>query len=239
MDHALKTLTLTQNNGTVTSTTVTPSAREQSALDIMYKHSRENSKNVASIVQAMRKLREAIVATSRTDEFAQGVYVFIIRATILMGHMESYHPALLHLLRQIHCNTPLPESVLHEMLGYHVLDLACRMPDTKNEAYRVRSASGFDNPRIDRVLKAIANGNWIAFWEARKSMSVYEQCLLEDASKKMRMYIIQCLSKTYLTIPKEYAEHAIQKSWTALKTENAVNWALEGDTIIIKERKRK
>lgn len=186
----------------------------------------------------MRKLREAIVANDRTDGFAQDVYVFIIHATILLRHMESYHPALLHLLRRIHRKTPLPGPVFHEMLGYHILDLACRTEDL-NEAYRVRLEYSFDDARIGRVLRAVAHGHWVAFWKARKPMTVYEQRLSEPASDNMRNHVIQCLSKTYHTIPREYAEHAIQKSWTALTSESSMDWKSEGNDVIIKRVKRK
>ena len=49
-------------------------------------------RELSVVLQAMRKIREGLVASARVDDFARRVYVFIVRATILTKHMESYHP---------------------------------------------------------------------------------------------------------------------------------------------------
>ena len=237
LSNTLQALTLHPDKETAEPRRASSTAKEQSALDNIYQNDRKESSDLTSIVQAMRKLREAIVASGRTDQFVQGVYVFIIRATILLRHMESYHPALLHLLHRLHCKT-LPDPILHEMLGYHILDLACRMQNMSS-TYSFRLEYGFHDSRIDRMLKAIAHGNWVAFWRSQDAMTVYEQRLLEHASDDMRLHVIQCLSKTYLTIPRKYVEYATQKPWTVLTRKYSTNWTLEGANIIIKPVIRK
>ncbi|KAL8338242.1 hypothetical protein RB601_006502 [Gaeumannomyces tritici] len=59
------------------------------------------SKDLTVIMMALRKLREAIVASKRVDDFAVQTYLFCIRLAVLVKQPESYHPAIQHLLRHI------------------------------------------------------------------------------------------------------------------------------------------
>ena len=81
-------------------------------------------KDLSVLIMAMRKLREGIVATKRVDDFSIQAYIFCIRLSILVKHMESYHPAILHLLKKMHTVQPLTNTELQEFVGYLVLDLA-------------------------------------------------------------------------------------------------------------------
>ena len=46
-------------------------------------------KDLSVLIMAMRKLREGIVATKRVDDFSIQAYIFCIRLSILVKHMES------------------------------------------------------------------------------------------------------------------------------------------------------
>ncbi|KAL9127827.1 MAG: hypothetical protein Q9217_003367 [Psora testacea] len=214
------------------------SAQESSALDRLYRRNAGGFKDVSVIVQAMRKLREAIVATGRTDAFAQNVYVFIIRATILVRHIESYHPALLHLLNIIHPRTRLSEITLHEMLGYHILDRACRQQNL-NAAYRVRYIYGIRDSKIDDLIRSIVHGSWFAFWKTDGLMDRYQRCLSQAAHDKMRHHTLGCLAKSYLSIERKSIEEATHKAWDELKREYCIQWQAEGELVTIKQARRK
>jgi hypothetical protein len=97
-------------------------------------------KGLSTITMAMRKLREGIVASNRVDSFSIQAYIFCIRLSILVKHMESYHPAILHLLKRMHTVLPLSKADLQEFVGYLVLDLACRQNDLA-AAYAMRPTS--------------------------------------------------------------------------------------------------
>ena len=189
-------------------------------------------------MQAMRKIREAIVASSRTDDFAQNVYVFIIRATIRAKHMESYHPALLHLLYRIHPLNPLPAHVFLEFIGYYILDLACRQANLA-QAFAVRHMYGHGEPRIDAVLKALVTGDWCSFWKAKVMVNANQRRLMEWADERVRRHALQCVGKAYLTAEKAYIERAAQRSWEALKTLDHVGWELSGNIVKIKRIHRR
>ena len=189
-------------------------------------------------MQAMRKLREAIVASSRADRFTQDVYVFIIRATVYEKHMESYHPALLHLLYRIHPINPLPADLLSEFVGYYILDLAGRQMNLA-QAFAVRHLYGHGDPRIGMVLKALVTGDWYLFWKAKESAEVNQRCLIEWAEDRVRKHALQCLGKSYLTAEKAYVEKAAQRTWDELKLLNQVGWELSGNNVKMKRIQRR
>lgn len=198
----------------------------------------EQSREACIILMAMRKIREAIVASGRKDAFAIRAYAFIIRATILMRHLESYHPALLHLLCNLHTVTPLTAAEHHEFVGYYVLDLSCRQNDLAT-AYKVGCHYKYKNVKVERVLKALVHGNWYAFWKIKTLMSDHQQRLLEYAEEGMRRRALGCLGKSYLSVDKGYLEKSANQQWEQLRDEFDVNWKLEADVITIRQIKRK
>ncbi|KAL8914890.1 MAG: hypothetical protein Q9171_000517 [Xanthocarpia ochracea] len=191
----------------------------------------------SKIITAMRKLREAIVASSRLDEFAKTVYVFIIRTTIILRHPESYHPALLHLFRRIYSAKPLNKEEAIEFIGYYILDLACRQHDLVT-AFHVRDKYDYRSTSIDTVLTALVHGNWVLFQKAKGAGSDFEKCLMGWANGRMTDHAVRCLGKSYLTVTKSYVEQSTGMEWEKLKESRKMSWACEGQTIIMKQVKK-
>lgn len=197
-----------------------------------------SERELSTIMQAMRKLREALVASARLDAFARDAYVFIIRATILVKHMESYHPALLHLLSRIRPAITLPASELHEFLGYYILDLACRQADM-GSAFAVRFRYAYSDERVDLVLKALAHGNWWVFWRMRDEVNEYQRRLIEGAEDQMRKHALACLGRSYLEADKAFVEKASDRDWENLKRVDKVDWELNSEVVMIRRAQRK
>lgn len=193
---------------------------------------------LAILMMSMRKLREAIVASSRMDLFSQRAYVFIIRAAILTSTYESYHPALLHLLYKIQGRTPLPAPELHEFVSYHVLDLACRLGDYE-ETYRARKKWQFNDKRVESVIKALVHDNWVEFWSIRGAVDGYQRKLMGWAEEGIRRHALKCLGRSYLTVDKNYVEQCAGRTWEELKLKNSVGWDLEGERVTIRRMRIK
>ncbi|KAI9714080.1 MAG: hypothetical protein M1812_006527 [Candelaria pacifica] len=195
-------------------------------------------RELSTVVTAMRKLREGIVATARTDTFSQRVYVFIIRASILTKTRESYYPALLHLLERMHPTQPLSAPELHEFVGYRILDLVCRQQDF-TAAYEVRHTFKYSDRRVNNVLDALIHDNWHLFWKMRKAVDGYQKKLLEWAEEGVRVQALKCLGRTYLSVDRRFVERTTEKDWDGLKKSNGVGWDLEGWRIIIRRPKER
>lgn len=206
-----------------------------------------DARELATLIAAMRKLREAIVASARVDDFALSVYIFVIHATILVGQMESYHPALLRLLRNIlparHHHAASKSTGLAPQeatfLGYYILDLACRQDDL-GRAYHVACMYGYRDGKVNGLLRAIVRGDWCLYWRQRETMDRYQRRLCQWRDGKMAAHALDCLGASYLTVQREYVEDVARQKWTAeglgrLKP----GWELEGELIVIKRiRKR-
>jgi len=185
---------------------------------------------------AMRKLREAVVATGRTDDFAHKAYIFIIRQTILLQHWESYHAAILYLLAKIHVRSPLSAMELQEFVGYYILDLACRQRDFQ-AVYRVCREYNFRDRKIDRIVNSLVHDDWVVFWSVRAKVDGHVRALMGWTEDRMRLHALKCLARSYFTAEKEYIERSTNMEWEALVKTQQVGWELDGDRVTIRRAK--
>ncbi|TVY43540.1 hypothetical protein LSUB1_G002459 [Lachnellula subtilissima] len=193
-------------------------------------------RDLATLIMAMRKLREGIVASNRVDDFSIQAYIFCIRLSILVKQMESYHPAILHLLKKMHTTQPLAKTELNEFVGYLVLDLACRQNDLA-QAYSVRLEWGLQDTKVNAVLRALAHDNYFLFWKVKTSVDGYKAKLMEFAEEGIRRQTLKCLGRGYLSIDKPALEKYVSTTWTSLTKDYGVGWQLEGSKVIIRKPK--
>ncbi|KAI9798449.1 MAG: hypothetical protein M1825_005356 [Sarcosagium campestre] len=186
------------------------------------------------LMLSMRKLREGIVAASRTDDFAVTVYIFCIRAAVLAKHMESYVPALLHLLHVMHVVRPLIKTTLDEFVAYLVLHLACRQRDLAG-AYAARHSFGLHDASIDAMLFALVHENYHVFWRIRDSVDGYKACLMEHAEEFMREQALKSMARSYFSVELSFLRECVRLDWDELKLRHAVGWELEGGRVIIRK----
>jgi hypothetical protein len=193
-------------------------------------------KVIPTLMIAMRKLREGIVASNRVDDFAIQAYIFCIRLSILVKHMESYHPAILHLLKKMHPIQALTSTELQEFAGYLVLDLACRQNDLA-QAYSARYYYALHDPRIDAVLRSLAHDNYFLFWRARRSVDGHKAKLMEFAEDDMRKQTLKSLGRAYLSIDRISLEQYTNAPWLSLTKDYGVGWQLESNKVVIRKPK--
>ncbi|KAF2747968.1 hypothetical protein M011DRAFT_401002 [Sporormia fimetaria CBS 119925] len=197
------------------------------------------SNDLPAILNALRKLREAITATARKDVFAQRAYIFNIRVAILCKDWESYIPALLHLLNTIHPKTPLSATEVHDYVGYLILDQVCRQGDFGG-AHETRLRYRYKDRRVQLVLRALVMDNWVVFWKMKRAVDGYQRRIMEYAEQRMRLHALKCLGKSYMSADRGYIERVADKGWAALVEEDSVGWELKDtDRVIIRKPKSK
>lgn len=198
--------------------------------------STERPNDMPNILMAMRKLREGILGSRRRDNFAQRAYMFIIHACILTRHWESYQPALLYLLYQIHPTTPLSASELQEFVGYRILDLACRQYEL-GEAFNVKLEFHHGDRKVATVLKSLIHDDWVRFWRVRRAVDGYQRAILEFAVERIRVHALKCVGRGYLVADKRFVERTGNANWEEL-VENGVGWELqENGNVVIRKTK--
>lgn len=200
--------------------------------------STDRPNDMPSILMAMRKLREGILGSRRRDAFAQRAYIFVIHASMLTRHWESYQPALLYLLTEIHPHTPLPPAQLQEFVGYLVLDLACRQFELL-EAFTVRLEYGLRNRRVVAVLRALVHDDWVRFWRIMRAVDGFQRAIMQFAVERMRTHALKCLGKGYLNADVAFVERSADSSWAEL-VKGGVGWQLqESGSVMIRKPKAK
>ncbi|KAI1819478.1 hypothetical protein F4861DRAFT_136669 [Xylaria intraflava] len=198
--------------------------------------SKGDSKALSDVLSALRKLREGIVSSKRTDDFAIQAYLFCIRLSVLVKHPESYHPAILHLLRRIQPIHSMTTVELNEVISYLVLDTACRRNNLR-EAFEVRHRYRLRDSKVDAVLDALVHDNYIEFNRLKQRVDGHRAKLLEYAEEAMRKHLLKCFGRTYLSVDLSFLETCAGSSWARLTAEDGVGWELDGNKVIIRKVK--
>lgn len=202
---------------------------------------------LAIILTALRKLREGMLASSRTAPsplFSQRVHVFNIRLAILAHHPESYHASLRYLVTQLHSREhPLPTTELREMLTYLILDTALRLGDL-NEAYRLRvqAKAIFDyrDRNVDLILKAVVMHDWPLFWLLRGRVDGYVRAIMHWNLEALRSSVLKAVGRSYLKCDVDWIlRNAVggELSWDDLVSKENIGWIRDDNIVIIRKPK--
>ncbi|OAA39134.1 hypothetical protein NOR_06394 [Metarhizium rileyi] len=195
-----------------------------------------SANGLADILAALRKLREGIVASKRADDFAAQVYLFCIRLSVLAKQPESYHAAISHLLHVIHVKHRLTPLEVQEVVGYLVLDTACRRRQLA-EAISIRHQFRLHDEKVNAVLRAIIHDNYVLFRRIQRNVDGHKARLMEWAEKDVRMHTLKCLGRTYLSADLQFLEKITESTWEDLTRYDGVGWQLEGERVTIRKVK--
>lgn len=207
------------------------------------------AEELSTILTALRKLREGILATSSTAPsplFAQRVHVFNVRLAILALHPESYHAPLRYLLGNLHTRDhPLPQSELREMTSFLILDTAVRLGDL-NEAHRLRirarTVLDFINRDVDQTLSAVVYNNWPLFWRVRSRVDGYMRAIMHYHMDSIRRTALKAIGKSYLKCDIVWiVQNATgnEMDWDELVVREDIGWLRDGHNAIIRKPKVK
>jgi hypothetical protein len=198
--------------------------------------SQAGAKDLSTVLMALRKLREGIVASKRIDDFATQAYLFNVRTAILVKHSESYHPAILYLLRTIHPKHPLTSFELREVTGYLVLDAACRRGDLA-EAFALRNRFKLRDAKVDAILQALARDDFIAFGRVKGTVDGHQAKFLEFCEDGLRRHTLKCFGRAYLSVDVPYLERATGATFLELVERDGVGWHSDGSKVVIRSIK--
>jgi hypothetical protein len=192
---------------------------------------------LATVLAALRKLREAITASARSDAFALRAYTFAIHVSVLCHDWSSYLPSLLSLLTHIHPRNPLSPSSLHEFIGLLILDQACRQSDFAG-ARATKLQYSYKDWRVEKVLRCLVADDYAGYWRVRKSVDGYQRSVLEWADGGMRIHALKCLGRGYFSAERGFVERVTDRVWEEL-VRDGVGWELsaDGERVVIKRPK--
>lgn len=174
------------------------------------------------------------MASKRRDDFAAQVYLFAIRLGLLVSSYETYHPAMLYLLRVIHPAHNLTSIELQEVVSYLILDAACRRGDLA-EAYALRNRHGLRDAKVDGVLRALARDDWVLWRKMRRSVDGHRAKLLDFAEPQLRAHTLKAFARSYLSVSREFLEKQTLSSWSELRDQHGVGWELDNGRVIIRK----
>jgi len=198
----------------------------------------ENTRALSDILMALRKLREGIVASKRVDDFANQAYLFCVRLSILVRHPESYHPTILRLLQWLHPQNALESMTKEEIVGYLVLDTACRRKEL-TEAFILAKKYQLRSGKVYAVLHALVHDNWVRFRKLKGEVDGHKARIMEFAEDDMRITTLKAFARTYMSVRVDFLEAMTGKTWPEIQKDDECGWQREGDLIIIRKVKGK
>lgn len=192
----------------------------------------------AHLLSAMRKLRESLTATSRTDAFALTTHLFLLRTALSWHHLESWIPSLTHL-------TPPSPLLLHasaaqrrEVAGYAVLDLACRERDLAGAVAAERRWLKGEDGVVLRVLRALVRGEWGCLWGAWREAGEGHRALMGCAVGRVREHVRGCLGRAYFEVERGFVERCLGMAWEEVVAEEGTGWEIgERGWVVIRRQK--
>ncbi|EEP82508.1 predicted protein [Uncinocarpus reesii 1704] len=206
------------------------------------------AKELSVILVALRKLREAILATAAKTPvpFSQEVHIFCVRTALLAGHPPSYYPPLERLLTTLNTPAhPLGISALNEFLTYFIFDFACRQEDIVT-AIRLRDRAevkiGYQHEILDKALLALTHDDWISFWKTRDHADGYIRSLMDWAADNMQLRALKAIGKSYMTVDLEFLIESCTGrkdgcTWEELVQKHNLGWKRDNNKVTIRIRK--
>lgn len=224
--------------------TKNPPASIPQKTDVKKRSTPPPEKELSIILIALRKLREAVVATTAKTPaaFWQEVHIFCVRTALLAGHPPSYYPSL---ERALHHNTPLGEAATREFVSYLILDYACRQGDIPSALQlrdKVKEKLGFEHELIEYIFSALIHDDWILFWDTWERGDGYIRALMDWSLDSMQLRALKAIGKSYLTVNVRFLIKSCTGredgcTWEELVRKHNLGWRRENDTIIIRARK--
>ncbi|KLU88877.1 hypothetical protein MAPG_07858 [Magnaporthiopsis poae ATCC 64411] len=217
------------------------------------------SKDLTVIMMALRKLREAIVASKRADDFAVQTYLFCIRLAVLVKQPESYHSAIQHLLRRIN-NRPQQQQQSQQQQEQL---LSPTSPDSQHQHHGHNHSRHQQQQqksrRLGRTSVVLSHaGHWRGSQDPitmrrelkRDNSTVvppsgnkffgHKARLMEFAEPSMRRHALLCLGRSYLSVDCSFLERcAGGRAWADLQKHDAVGWERDGQRVVIRRIKAK
>ena len=192
-----------------------------------------NAKALSDIMMALRKLREGIVASNRIDDFAIQAYLFSIRLSVLAKQPESYHPAILYVLRRLDARWMLSSLEFDELVSYLVLDMACRRMNLA-EAYSLRHRYRLKDPKVDAVLHALVHDNYFRFHRMKAMVDGHRARIMDFAEDEVRMQTLKAFGRTYLSVDLDFLEATTHAKWDDLVKKDGVGWEADSKKVVIR-----
>ena len=120
------------------------------------------------------------------------------------------------------------------MVSYLVLDASCRRGDLA-EAYALRNRYRLRDAKVDGVLRALVQDDWVLWRRMRRSVDGHRAKLMEFAEGQVRAHALKAFGRSYLSVGVEFLEMQALASWGELTRKHGVGWELSNGRVVIRK----
>ncbi|KAK9374632.1 uncharacterized protein V1513DRAFT_445498 [Lipomyces chichibuensis] len=193
------------------------------------------------VVLGLRKLREAVIASGPPTLFAKKVLLFSVRVTVLLGHYQSYLPAMKRLLDDVHPVIPLSVAERYEIGGLYVLHLVHFSNDMTAAYDAMQHYDLFNDLALRQVLRAWADVDYV-LWRRRYDAEPDSgrRRIMAFGDRMMAIETLKRLGTAYFFMQKDEIEKFTGRQWTDCVEKLGCGWRLEETgRVVMRERKHR
>ncbi|KAK9235514.1 hypothetical protein V1525DRAFT_260991 [Lipomyces kononenkoae] len=193
------------------------------------------------VVLGLRKLREAVIASGPPTPFAKKVLLFSVRVTVLLGHYQSYLPAMKRLLDDVHPVIALSAAERYEIGGLYVLHLVHFSNDLTAAYHAMHQYDLFDDLALRQVLRAWADVDYV-LWRRRYDgePDSGRRRIMAFGDRTMAIETLKRLGTAYFFMQKDEIERFTGRQWTDCVQKLGCGWRLEETgRVVMRERKHR
>ncbi|KAK9327717.1 hypothetical protein V1520DRAFT_348119 [Lipomyces starkeyi] len=193
------------------------------------------------VVLGLRKLREAVIASGPPTPFAKKLLLFSVRVTVLLGHYQSYLPAMKRLLDDVHPVIPLSAAERYEIGGLYVLHLVHFSNDLTAAYDAMQHYDLFDDLALRQVLRAWADVDYV-LWRRRYDAEPDSgrRRIMAFGDRIMAIETLKRLGTAYFFMQKDEIEKLTGRRWIDCVEKLGCGWRLEETgRVVMRERKHR
>ncbi|KAK9468233.1 hypothetical protein V1512DRAFT_259034 [Lipomyces arxii] len=191
------------------------------------------------VILGLRKLREALLATRDRSEFAKEVLLFTVRVTTLLGHYESYIPAMKRLLEED--VVELTSAERYEIGGLYVLHLAHFNNDLTAAYDAMLRHDLLDDLALRQVLRAWDDCDYV-LWRRRfiTEPDPGRHRMMAFGDTAIAVGSLKRIGRAYFFMQKTELETLTGWPWQDCVDQLECGWRLEDSgRVVMRERRSK
>lgn len=203
------------------------------------KEEKDVKNSVDSTLNALRKLREALLHQKPT-QFSIKVHLFSVRASGPVCHYQTYVPSINYLLSSAHM---LSESELKEMASILVLHVS-HINRANESAFRLfhQYLDASSDKKVFSILHAWVSGNyaaWLRMYNLETDHTVH--AIMKGGLVKVMAHMVSCMTKSYFTMDaSDFDQKCLPGgvSRAEFLSVYAPSWREEDGTVVIRQRRK-
>lgn len=198
------------------------------------------STDSSNCLASLRKLREGIVSSGRSDDFAIDVFECTAKYAILADHHESYLPVMQYLLVSLYPSAISQEKYFRrkQVIGELFLLHLCSLRQY-TEFHMAKLQHKILGTLADDVLRSLVRTNWVAWHRLNRSpgLSTLHKKMIDKTYYILADSAVSRIAVAYVSVEVAWIVKVCGERWQ--ERNDTSHWQIEDSRLTLKKSKPK